>query len=105
MKKVWGEELWLVNEPEYCCKILCLNKGAHSSLHFHTVKKETFLILSGRVKLERSGNAFILSEGNEGITIKSRQLHRFSGIEDAIILEISTHHDDDDVVRLEVSQA
>ena len=105
MKKVWGKEIWLVNEPEYCCKILCLNKGAHSSLHFHSIKKETFLILSGRVKLERGGDVFALFEGNTGVTIEPKQIHRFSGIEDAIILEISTHHDDDDVTRLEGSKS
>lgn len=104
MKKVWGKEVWFVNEPEYCCKVLCLNKDAHSSLHFHTVKKETFLVLSGKIKLERSGTVLTLSEGDKGIVIKPRQLHRFSGIEDSVILEVSTHHDDDDVMRLEVSK-
>ena len=42
VKKVWGREIWLVNEVEYCCKMLEVKKGASGSLHYHVVKKETF---------------------------------------------------------------
>ena len=27
VEKVWGEELWLVNQPGYCAKILILDQG------------------------------------------------------------------------------
>jgi len=99
VKKVWGKEVWLVNEPEYCCKLLYLDKGAQSSYHYHRVKKETFLVLQGEISLTRSGGGRFLRPGSDPLTIPPNTLHYFFGVTDAIILEVSTHHDDKDVIR------
>ena len=42
----------------------------------------------------------IMREG-EVVRIMPGTLHRFSGLADAVILEISTHHEDDDSYREE----
>ena len=105
VEKVWGREIWLVNEPEYCCKLLKLNKGASGSLHYHRLKKETFIIRKGKVTVELDALHLILDEGDPPYTILPGQVHRMTGLEDSIILEVSTYHDDDDVVRLEASKA
>jgi mannose-6-phosphate isomerase-like protein (cupin superfamily) len=104
VKKAWGSEKWLVNEPEYCAKILCINPGFRCSLHYHKIKKETFIVQSGVVRLEQRGVRGeeideTLIEGDTR-TIMPKTPHRFSSFNGATILEISTHHDDADVVRL-----
>jgi quercetin dioxygenase-like cupin family protein len=99
--KVWGCEVWLVNEPEYCAKILKIDKGAFSSFHRHLRKKETFIVKDGEVNLEYDleGN-FVRLKPGESWTIEPGTYHRFRGIWNSEILEVSTHHDDVDVQRL-----
>lgn len=105
--KAWGFEDVITNEPEYCCKRLVIAPGKKCSLHYHNEKKETFYVEHGWVLLETAdirGNRIseTLMPGDSR-TIPSRTLHRFSSKLGATILEISTHHEDSDVVRLEPS--
>lgn len=102
--KVWGREIVLVNEPEYTCKLLEINKGSSGSLHYHPNKKETFIMAMGKVKLELGKKVIKLSVGPNAITILPLTPHRFTALKQAVILEVSTCHDDADVVRLEVSR-
>jgi mannose-6-phosphate isomerase-like protein (cupin superfamily) len=101
--KAWGQEEVICNEPEYCAKYLHIDAGFQSSLHMHLTKKETFRVLSGIVHLELAGERTILSPGDI-VTILPHRYHRFSSAAGATILEVSTHHSDDDVVRLEPSR-
>lgn len=101
--KAWGKEEWIVNNKKYCGKLLHLNKGAWISLHLHPVKQETFYILSGLVYLIVEHNDYCLKTG-ETVTILPGQKHQFTGMTHAIILEISTHHSDKDVVRFSESR-
>src|SRR3990167_3450516 len=78
--KVWGRETWLVNESEYCCKMLELNKGSSGSLHYHPIKKETFIMAKGKIKLEIDGKTFKLREGDFPVTILPGTPHRFTGL-------------------------
>lgn len=110
IKKVWGREEVIANTPLYCGKILHLKKGAMCSLHYHPVKMETFYILKGSVRMEmdiepgsRGPRSKTLMRPGDTVLIPPRFAHRFFGIEKSRILEISTHHDDKDVVRLEPS--
>lgn len=104
VKKVWGKEIWIVNCKEYCAKFLYLNKNAQSSLHLHNTKKETFYSLRGQVALHIEGKDYMLSPFSRTKTILPRQKHSFWGITDAILLEISTHHSEGDVVRFTPSK-
>lgn len=104
VEKVWGQEDWYVNGPLYCAKILKIKPGYMCSLHYHPVKDETFVVLSGDVKLEQRdvrGMPFEeqLQPGDER-HIAPKTQHRFSSVGGAEILEVSTHHDDADVVRI-----
>lgn len=105
VKKVWGKELWIVNCNEYCGKLLFLNKGAQSSYHRHLVKKETFYCLRGQVALTIEDKDYMLNPFSRPKTIKPKQYHGFWGITNAVILEISTHHNDSDVERLTQSKS
>lgn len=101
--KVWGSELWIANTDRYCGKILTLNRGWQCSLHKHPIKDETFFVLSGRVVFELDGAVYQMEAGDT-IHVPTGSLHRFTGIENAVIVEVSTHHDDADVVRAEPSR-
>lgn len=43
VEKEWGHEIWLANNEKenYCGKILHINQGHTSSMHFHMEKHET----------------------------------------------------------------
>jgi len=105
--KVWGKEIWIINCPEYCCKLLIVDAHSKSSLHKHINKKETFYCLSGQVKLTVNDKILNLSAPeSEPVTILPGDLHRFEAvnINKSVLLEASTFHDDNDVVRLEPSE-
>ena len=100
--KVWGRELWLTNRAEFCAKVLVVNPGFRSSRHYHMTKAEEFIVLDGTVRLD-------LVDGSREMRPGERQFlppgtaHRFGSVAGAMLLEISTYHDDADVVRLEPS--
>lgn len=97
-KKFWGSEEWIVNNENYCGKFLNLTRGYQCSLHYHKKKDETFHILEGKVLMEVDGLAKIMIK-DESVRILPNQKHRFTGIEDSRMLEISTHHEEEDSYR------
>ncbi|KKN20843.1 hypothetical protein LCGC14_0931470 [marine sediment metagenome] len=97
VKKNWGKEIWVVNNDKYCGKLLYLDAGANCSYHYHPEKQETFYCLEGEVSLTIDGDEFLLEEP---YTINPNTPHKFFGISDAVILEVSTPHREDDVIRL-----
>lgn len=102
VEKVWGTELWIANGPLYCGKLLTLRKGFHCSLHRHPVKDETFYLRSGKVFFELGGKVVVMSPG-QSVHVPPGTWHRFTGLEDSEIFEVSTQHSDDDVERMEPS--
>lgn len=96
----WGRELWVVNCEEYCGKLLYIPKGATSEYHFHKKKKETFYCLSGQVALLIEGREIILAPLSGPVTLQPKERHSFHGNTNSIILEISTHHSEDDSLML-----
>lgn len=97
VKKVWGEELIIINK-EYCGKILSLKQGFRCSLHYHEKKDETFYILKGEVLMEADKKKWIMRIGDVQ-HIKPRCVHRFTGLLDSEIIEFSTKHYDSDSYR------
>lgn len=84
-----------VNEPEYCSKYLTLEPGQQCPLHSHRIKKETFFVLSGEVKLWAGGQTIMLVPG-ESYTLSPGVLHEFDSLGGAVIEEVSTHDDSAD---------
>ena len=101
VKKEWGKEVWIVNR-DYCGKKLVLNKGFRCSMHHHKNKDETFYVLKGKVLMEIGDEKHIMLPGHS-ILIKPNTRHRFTGLEDSEIMEFSTHHEDSDSYREELS--
>jgi len=98
--KVWGHEIWMANTDSYCGKELILKKGKRCSLHEHKDKDETFYIQKGRILMEVGKEIKVMVKG-DSVRISPGTKHRFSGLDDAIIIEISTHHEDSDSYRVE----
>lgn len=103
VEKVWGQEFWICNTPHYGWKLLSLKEGYQCSLHYHKNKSETFVVLSGHVKLEVPDVTVTLLPGDR-YNIHPNMEHRFTGLTDALISEVSTFHDDADSYRLEESR-
>jgi mannose-6-phosphate isomerase-like protein (cupin superfamily) len=107
IEKAWGTEEVLVDEREYCAKRLRITPSKRCSLHYHPRKKETFVVESGIVRLEqRDVRGAAIDEtlaAGDSRTIAPGTPHRFSSREGAVVLEVSTRHDDLDVVRIEPS--
>lgn len=104
VEKVWGQEIWLVNRAEYCAKLLILNRNAESSYHAHEKKTETFWPIEGYAVLTVEGKEYTLAPFARPKTIEPGEKHKFRGVTEAIILEVSTTHDDSDVVRFSESK-
>ena len=104
MSKVWGREIWIVNNNLYCCKILQLNKGYICSHHMHRIKDETFYVLSGVVFMKRNDIEFFMEKGDPPVRIRPGEYHSFLGIHYSEILEVSTQHFEDDSYRKDISR-
>ena len=103
--KPWGYELVWAEGDAYVGKLLFVSAGESLSLQYHEVKDESWLVQSGRARIELGavgderlaeeivgpGAAFHYTPGT---------VHRVTAVEDTTILEVSTPHLDD-VVRLE----
>ena len=103
VRKIWGTETIFVNEPEYCLKELRIDPGKRCSLHYHNIKKETFIVQSGFIRIERLGYPDLVLKHGDQLLILPKTPHRFSSVNGATMLEVSTHDDSEDCVRIEPS--
>ena len=105
VEKPWGHELIWDLTGVYCGKVLFVKKGHSLSLQFHREKDESWLIHSGRAKLElgQVGGTMLqegVVAGGAAFRYPPGTVHRITALEDTTILEVSTAQIDD-VVRLE----
>jgi len=105
VKKGWGHEMiWATNDL-YCGKLMHFNKDAKFSMHFHSNKDETWLILEGKFELryidtkDASTHSKILKEGD---TWRNYPLepHQLICIEEGIVVEVSTPDSVEDNYRV-----
>ena len=104
--KGWGYEKWIVNKPEYCGKLLFIEKDKKVSWHYHILKDETFYIQSGSIVLLyseeddiESANKTVLNKG-DSFHIPRKLRHRMIALEDTELFEFSTQHFETDSYRL-----
>lgn len=100
--KRWGYELWIYNGERYCGKKLFIKQGHWLSYHHHNVKDEVLYVESGRIWFTHDedgtpvsvelpvGHAFHVAVGVK---------HQMQAIEDTVLFEFSTHHEDADSIR------
>ena len=96
--KLWGYEDHVGNFPElsngaYCGKFLGVKEGYRCSIHRHE-KNETFYVLKGRIYLELENEKGEMENRilnpTDVVDIFDNKWHRFSGLEDSVIVEFST---------------
>ncbi len=105
VEKPWGYELIWAHTDLYVGKVLFVKAGHSLSLQFHREKEESWLVQSGRAKLELGevGDSVLNEEviaAGVAFHYVPGTVHRVTALEDTTILEVSTPHLDD-VVRLE----
>ena len=104
--KGWGYEKWIVNNEDYCGKILFFVKGMRCSWHYHKIKRETFYIQSGSVKIffsyENSLNdaEFVVLHRGDKFEVPAGLRHQMIALEDTELIEFSTQHFDEDSHRI-----
>lgn len=104
--KAWGEELWVINLPRYCLKRLTFRAGHSFSLHWHDAKIETWWADVGQLHLEyrdqSNGERLTKTLGpGDIIHVPRGNPHRLTALTDAVVWEVSTHHEDADSYRIE----
>lgn len=103
VEKGWGHEEIIVNNDEYCGKLLKFKAGKKCSLHLHMQKHETFYVLegSGYLAAPTPDDHFAI-QLNPGTILQIPQLslHQVIATTDMTIIEFSTTHYDDDSYRI-----
>lgn len=106
VEKPWGYELIWAETELYVGKVLFVRAGQALSLQYHEQKDESWLVQSGRARLELGtvgdpGSDHVVEiVGGDAFRYRPGTVHRVAAIEDTTILEVSTPHLTD-VVRLE----
>ena len=105
-KKGWGYELWIVNKPEYCGKLLFFKRGKRCSWHYHKLKDEVFYLQSGKLMVFYSDTDDI-TQAKQEILLPGDSFyvyvglrHQMVALEDSELFEFSTQHFDSDSNRV-----
>ena len=102
--RVWGTEVFIVENDKYLGKINTYLKGTMGGLQLHVEKDEAFYILSGEALVtydDGEGNLQEITIGpGEGFHIPPGAAHRVYAISDCTMAEWSTPHYTDRI-RLE----
>ncbi len=75
-------------EMGYCGKLIVIFKDQTCPMHHHRIKHETFYLVKGKVEMEAGGETFVMKQGDIRIMPQNTR-HRFTGLEDSLILECS----------------
>ena len=100
--KGWGKEIIFAREADYCGKLLCFNKGAKFSMHFHKNKDETFYVTEGKFQLDwidtsNASTKIQILETGDTWRIPPLTPHQVSCLSDGgTIIEVSTHDNPED---------
>lgn len=112
--KPWGYERWIAN-GDYCGKELFFFAGRKCSFHYHKVKDETFFVQRGALVVRSvlfdskrdatwllcASQQTILRPGNV-FHVPPLTVHQIEALEDSVLIEVSTHHEDADSIRLQL---
>lgn len=109
--KRWGMEEILVSNEKYTSKLLWITPGFQCSLHYHSIKHETFIAMDGLTRVEyyvgdKRYDTLLVGWRRDALSIPPGTPHRFwsLGHIGSLLLEVSTPHSDVDVTRLEESK-
>jgi mannose-6-phosphate isomerase-like protein (cupin superfamily) len=106
VNKGWGFELWIVNKPQYCGKLLHFEAGKRCSYHYHKEKDETFYLHSGKMVItygyddDTSHSESITLYSGQRFYVPTGMRHQMFAVEDSELFEFSTEHKDEDSYRV-----
>ena len=104
--KGWGHEKWIVNNDEYCGKLLFFEEGKRCSWHYHILKDETFYLQSGLISLyygwddDLSKSELLVLEPGDKFYVPPGLKHQMIALDDSELFEFSTQHFDSDSIRI-----
>lgn len=107
VEKLWGHELWIHNDSQYCGKLLVFTKSGNAfSMHYHMLKNETWYVQEGSFKFDwidtetTEKMSTILHKGAV-VYVEKGLPHQLTALEDnSVVFEVSTEHFDEDSYRI-----
>ena len=106
VKKGWGWEKWIVNDSEYCGKLLFFENEKRCSWHYHKLKDEVFYLQSGLMIVKYSeqdnieeASQLVLNPGDNFHVYRGLR-HHIIALQDSELFEFSTQHFDSDSHRI-----
>jgi mannose-6-phosphate isomerase len=101
--KPWGHEIIWAHTGKYVGKLLVLETGKRLSFQYHEAKDEWIHVLEGRLLLTLEDDAGVIADtelgAGDGAWVPTGRKHRYTAIERATLIEVSTP-ELNDVVRL-----
>ncbi len=86
--KIWGERRRILLDNHNEVDLLHLKKDTFCSTHTHHTKINTFILVSGKVRIDSElGNKILLP--NDQWSIQPPLKHRFVALEDSIMIELA----------------
>jgi mannose-6-phosphate isomerase-like protein (cupin superfamily) len=106
-EKYWGRIETILSD-DVAAKRIFVRKGSQGSLEYHVEKRETYYIHSGLVRvglrIGRAENRSIVMGPGESYDVRPGLMHLRIGLEDSVILEVSTRDSDSDSYLVEDGQ-
>ncbi|MBS1802797.1 MAG: hypothetical protein JST28_05490 [Acidobacteria bacterium] len=106
-EKYWGR-IETILAGDIAAKRLFIQKGGSGSLEFHVEKRESYYIHSGLIRLGlrigRAENYSITLGPGQAYDIHPGVMHLREGLDDSVILEVSTRDSDSDSYLVEDGQ-
>jgi mannose-6-phosphate isomerase-like protein (cupin superfamily) len=106
-EKYWGRIETILSD-EVAAKRIFVEKGGQSSLEFHLEKRESYYIHSGLLKvglrIGRAENHSIVMRAGDSYDVRPGVMHMRMGLEDTVIIEVSTRDLDSDSYLVEDGQ-
>ena len=103
VKKGWGVEVHITNNPSYCLKYLIFFKHKQFSYHSHNLKKELWHCLWGKFECilshEDKKQYFIFKQGDK-IELEPHISHQLRALRNCILTEVSTPDFPEDSIRI-----
>jgi quercetin dioxygenase-like cupin family protein len=105
VEKGWGHELIWATNNKYCGKLMKFNAGARFSMHFHSEKDESWLVLNGKFTVITIDTKTAVKTEKElipGDTWHNPPLvpHQVICVEEGTIIEVSTPDSVEDNYRV-----
>ena len=106
-EKYWGR-IETIRSDDVAAKRIFVQKGGAGSLEFHVEKRETYYIHSGLVRvglrIGRAENRSLVMGPGESYDVRPGVMHLRIGLEDTVIIEVSTRDQDSDSYLVEDGQ-